>query len=107
MPSNGLHPAEGAIVPGPRSSAVSREVGAHPDGPIWVAHRLKRFGAAAAPFLLAWALIGPGVQPALAAGVTMDARALLAGHTRVGSWLALEINVANDGPRSEEHTSEL
>ncbi len=32
------------------------------------------------------------------AGLTMEARVLLDGHARVGSWMALEIRLKNDGP---------
>ena len=42
---------------------------------------------------------GPAARPvAAASGLTMDARALLAGHGRVGSWMAIAVTVANDGP---------
>jgi hypothetical protein len=50
------------------------------------------------PILLA-ALLGPAVATTAAAGqVTMDARVLLDGHARVGSWMAIEVSLANDGP---------
>jgi hypothetical protein len=31
-------------------------------------------------------------------GLTFDAKALLDGHTRVGSWMAIDIHLKNDGP---------
>jgi hypothetical protein len=47
----------------------------------------------------AWLVIGSGMAGPVAAagGPTMDARALLQGHTRVGSWLAIEVHLQNDG----------
>lgn len=49
--------------------------------------------------MLASVAVGPAVRPvAAAAGVTLDARAMLAGHGRVGSWMAVAVTVANDGP---------
>ncbi|HEX7472733.1 MAG TPA: hypothetical protein VF323_06605, partial [Candidatus Limnocylindrales bacterium] len=48
---------------------------------------------------LAFSLAGPVARPvAAAAGLTIDARALLAGHGRVGSWMGIAVTVANDGP---------
>lgn len=48
---------------------------------------------------LASVAVGPAIRPVAAAtGVTLDARALLAGHGRVGSWMAVAVTVANDGP---------
>jgi hypothetical protein len=44
--------------------------------------------------VLGTALAGP---VAAADGPTMDARALLQGHARVGSWLAIEVRLQNDG----------
>jgi hypothetical protein len=32
------------------------------------------------------------------AGLTMDATVLLDGHTRVGSWMAIDVHLKNDGP---------
>ena len=50
-------------------------------------------------FALTFMLAGPVARPVAAAGgVTLDARALLAGHGRVGSWMAIAVTVANDGP---------
>jgi hypothetical protein len=46
--------------------------------------------------------LGPLAADALAAGdVTMSARILLQGHARVGSWVAIEVQLANDGPSVE------
>ena len=49
---------------------------------------------------LAFAAIGPiGAAPAAAAdGPTMDAHVQLAGHARVGSWMAISIHLTNSGP---------
>ena len=80
-------------MPGARTAAVS------------TARRLRlvRPPAAAliglAAFALAFALAGPAAHPVAAAGsVTLEARGLLAGHGRVGSWMAIAVTVANDGP---------
>lgn len=47
-------------------------------------------------------LVGLAVAPVSAveapAGLTMEARVLLDGHARVGSWLAIDIDLANSGP---------
>jgi hypothetical protein len=40
----------------------------------------------------------PGASVALADGLTMEARVLLDGHARTGSWVGIEIHVRNDGP---------
>jgi hypothetical protein len=55
--------------------------------------------------LLAAALLvlglGPMALPVAAAdgdGPTMDARVLLGGHARSGSWMAIEVHLRNDGP---------
>lgn len=40
----------------------------------------------------------PAASPARAADVTMTARVLLDGHTRLGTWAAIEVGLANDGP---------
>ncbi|MDP9484067.1 MAG: hypothetical protein M3P84_12700, partial [Chloroflexota bacterium] len=56
---------------------------------------------AATAFAIALSLApaGPAARPVAAAGgVTLDARGLLAGHGRVGSWMAIAVTVANDGP---------
>jgi hypothetical protein len=58
-----------------------------------------RWTAAAAPLLLIALLLGPAAPGAVAAaGVTMDARVMLNGHARVGSWMAIQVDLANDGP---------
>jgi ABC-type Na+ transport system ATPase subunit NatA len=52
--------------------------------------------------LAAASVIGlPLAQPALAAGITLEARTQLGGHVRPGSWAEVNINVANDGPTIE------
>jgi hypothetical protein len=48
-------------------------------------------------------LLGLGLLagPALAAdsdAPTMEARVLLGGHARVGSWMAIEVHLRNEGP---------
>jgi hypothetical protein len=40
----------------------------------------------------------PFPTPATPAGMTMDARALVQGHARTGSWMAVRVDLANDGP---------
>ena len=58
-----------------------------------------RWTAAVAPLLLMALLLGPAVPGAASAtGVTMDARVMLNGHARVGSWMAIQVDLANDGP---------
>ncbi len=55
--------------------------------------------ASALAFALTVAPVGPAAHPVAAAGgVTLQANALLAGHGRVGSWMAIAVTVANDGP---------
>ena len=40
----------------------------------------------------------PAPTPATPAGMTMDARVLVQGHARTGSWMAIRVDLANDGP---------
>ena len=47
---------------------------------------------------LAIVLLLPAAPSALAAGPTMEAHALLDGHARVGSWMAISVTLTNDGP---------
>jgi hypothetical protein len=52
-------------------------------------------------FGLLAAALGPLSAPVAAADTdapTMEARVLLAGHARVGSWMAIEVRLTNDGP---------
>ena len=42
--------------------------------------------------------LGPLALTTQAAGVGLEARVLLQGHTRVGSWMAIEVSFTNDGP---------
>ncbi len=45
--------------------------------------------------------LAAGVAPVAAAdtdGPTMEARVLLGGHARTGSWMAIEVRLTNDGP---------
>ncbi|MEW5990669.1 MAG: hypothetical protein AB1736_04885 [Chloroflexota bacterium] len=65
------------------------------------ARRFRRVLAAffAAAVALAPVALGPVAPSASAAeGVGLEARVLLQGHTRVGSWMAIEVELANDGP---------
>ncbi|MEA2612600.1 MAG: hypothetical protein QOI52_559 [Chloroflexota bacterium] len=53
--------------------------------------------------ILAVGLLGSLVTAPVAAadppaGLTVEAKVLMAGHTRVGSWMAIDIHVANQGP---------
>lgn len=46
-------------------------------------------------------LAGSGALPVSAAaadGLTMEARSMLDGHARVGSWMAISVHLTNDGP---------
>ncbi len=53
----------------------------------------------AATALLAIIALGLIPAPARAAdGLTMEAQALLDGHARVGSWMAISVHMRNDGP---------
>jgi hypothetical protein len=74
-----------------------------------VPHRAPRlrFPAAARHVLLRigvlLAALGLGAGPlaltgAAAGGLTMDARLLLQGHARAGSWAAIRVDLQNDGP---------
>lgn len=45
------------------------------------------------------ASLGPSAGSAAAVdGLSMEARVLLAGHARVGSWVAISVHLKNDGP---------
>ena len=67
--------------------------------------RVSRFARAGAAIAL---LTGIVAAPAAAGrpvhavapppGLTMEARVLLNGHARVGSWMAIDVHLANDGP---------
>jgi len=44
-------------------------------------------------------LLLPAAAPVAAAdGLTMEAKALLGGHARIGSWMAVSVRLKNDGP---------
>jgi hypothetical protein len=61
-----------------------------------MAHRASRLAAVLG--LLAVGLL-PATGPASAAvGPTMEARIMLGGHVRIGSWMAISVHLANDGP---------
>lgn len=51
---------------------------------------------AASPWVVLAA--SPTPTPATPAGMSMDARALVQGHARTGSWMAIRVDLANDGP---------
>lgn len=54
---------------------------------------------AAALLAVAAVTLGPFAATGRAAqGLTMEARVLLQGHARVGSWMAIEVRLKNDGP---------
>ena len=60
---------------------------------------LAGLAATALAIALSLSPAGPAARPVAAAGgVTLEARGLLAGHARVGSWMAIAVTVANDGP---------
>lgn len=45
------------------------------------------------------ALLLPAAAPVAAAdGLTMEARAMLDGHARIGAWMAVSVRLKNDGP---------
>ncbi|MBA2570517.1 MAG: hypothetical protein H0V04_04985, partial [Chloroflexi bacterium] len=52
----------------------------------------------AAALALAAALLLPAASPAMAAGVTISAEPLLAGHVRPGAWAGVRVHLENDGP---------
>ena len=60
----------------------------------------RRAWRAFAAFALLLTALGPAVASAAAAtpGLTMDARILLNGNARIGSWMAIEVHLVNDGP---------
>ena len=45
----------------------------------------------------AWAA-SPSPLPSTPPGMAMEARALVQGHARMGSWMAIRVDLANDGP---------
>jgi len=51
---------------------------------------------AAVPWVASGA--SPAPTPAMPPGMTMAARALVQGHARTGSWMAILVDLANDGP---------
>jgi hypothetical protein len=57
--------------------------------------RLSRFAGAWALVPVLLALTAP---PAAAADLTIQARPLLGGHVKLGSWAAVSVTVRNDGP---------
>ncbi len=69
------------------------------------APRGRRIAASIAATLVVLAAVpwvvraaSPSPTPATPAGMTMNARALVQGHARTGSWMAIRVDLANDGP---------
>jgi hypothetical protein len=61
--------------------------------------RPSRLFALVASAIVGLALLGPGAGGTLAADPpTMTARVLLQGHARLGSWIAIEVHLVNNGP---------
>jgi hypothetical protein len=94
-PTDGRTGVRVRLRPGPASSAVLAGT----------RRRARLAGATAiaiAVIVLApLAVRGPSVASAAVtppAGLTMDATVLLAGHVRVGSWMAIDVHLKNDGP---------
>jgi hypothetical protein len=54
--------------------------------------------AAVAVVLLAGLVTTPALAVEAPAGLTIEANVLMDGHVRVGSWMAIDIHVANTGP---------
>ncbi len=54
--------------------------------------------ASLAVVLLAGLVVAPVAAVEAPAGLTMEASVLMDGHARVGSWMAIDIRVANAGP---------
>jgi hypothetical protein len=64
--------------------------------PLSVTRRAVRLGLSG---VLAGLLAGMTVAPVAAVdGLTMEAHALLDGHARIGTWMAVEVHLKNDGP---------
>jgi hypothetical protein len=61
--------------------------------------RVRRSWRAIAALVVVLAAVGPAALPVAAAdGLSMEARILLNGHARVGSWMAIQVHLVNDGP---------
>jgi hypothetical protein len=59
----------------------------------------RRAARIVAVLALVFTTLGPVSTPAsAAAGPTMEARILLGGHARLGSWVAISVHLKNDGP---------
>lgn len=60
----------------------------------------RRVGRALAVFALVLAALGPAAAPSAAAaeGLSMEARILLNGNVRIGSWMAVQVHLVNNGP---------
>ena len=76
----------------PRSAAPRRQ----PELPGQVQRSLR---AVVAIFLAVGFLVGGTPRTASAAGpITISAKVLLQGHARVGSWMAIQVELSNSGP---------
>lgn len=65
----------------------------------WAQGRRSALTAAWVAVLVVLGMSPVAARPALAAeGLTMEATALLDGHARIGTWMAIDIHVKNDGP---------
>ncbi|MDO8485063.1 MAG: hypothetical protein Q7S35_08980 [Candidatus Limnocylindrales bacterium] len=59
----------------------------------------RRPWRAIAAFAVVLAALGPGAAPTAAVdGPTMEARILLNGNARIGSWMAVQVHLVNNGP---------
>jgi len=59
----------------------------------------RRSWRAFAALLVLFAILGPAAaSTASADGPTMEARILLNGNARIGSWMAIEVHLVNNGP---------
>ena len=62
-------------------------------------HHARRPWRAFAALAVLLAVLGPATAPVLAAdGPTMEARILLNGNARIGSWMAIQVHLVNNGP---------
>src|SRR5215510_7396602 len=95
-------PLNRPAVPLVRNFSRGRGVVAGTDAPsatgVAVSRTLRAAGLIGAILVSVAALGGPVASRATAAdGPTMAARVLLQGHARLGSWLAIEVELQNEG----------
>ena len=61
--------------------------------------QIRRGWRAFAALAVVLAALGPAASTTVAAdGLTMEARILLNGNARIGSWMAIEVHLVNNGP---------